>query len=83
MLLIGKDRRLDGILAKDTGDHVTLNGKTISDRDGHEAEAVQIIKDNPKLSLSKLVARMAEHRIKRSKSWVGNKRADVLHRGQI
>jgi len=62
-------------------DHVTLNGKIISDRDGHEAEAMQIILDNPDLSLSKLVAIMAERGIKRSKSWVGNKRADVLHVG--
>ena len=63
------------------GDHVTLSSKSISDRDGNEAEALQIIKENPDLSLSKLVSKMAEHGIKRSKSWVGNKRADLLHVG--
>jgi AAA domain-containing protein/primase-like protein len=75
----GSDCRLH--IVDKPGDHVTLNGKIISDRDGHEAEAMQIILDNPDLSLSKLVAIMAERGIKRSKSWVGNKRADVLHVG--
>jgi Bifunctional DNA primase/polymerase, N-terminal/AAA domain/Primase C terminal 1 (PriCT-1) len=75
----GPDCRLH--IVDKPGDHVTLSGRSISDRDGNEAEAVQIISDNPNLSLSKLVAKMAEHGIKRSKSWVGNKRADLLHVG--
>jgi len=75
----GPDCRLH--IVDKPSDNVTLNAKSISDRDGKEPEALQIIKDNPKLSLGKLVAKMAEHDIKRSKSWVGNKRADLLHVG--
>ena len=75
----GPDCRLH--IVGEPGDHVKLNGKAISDRDGNEAEALQIIRDNPTLSLSDLVELMAEQGIKRSKSWVGNKRSELRGSG--
>jgi hypothetical protein len=75
----GPDCRLH--IVDKPGDHITLSTRSIGDRDGNEGEAVRIIQENPTDSLSKLVAKMAERGIKRSKSWVGNKRYDLLHVG--
>jgi len=66
------------------GSNVKLSGKKVgtkADKDGREAEALQIIRDNPKLSLPKLVAKLAEHGIDRKASWVGNKRREVFGGG--
>ena len=66
------------------GAHVKLNSKSVGPRgnaDGRETEALQVIEDNPKLSLSKLVSKLAELGIKRSKSWVGNKRYEIHNVG--
>src|SRR6185369_4810601 len=64
-------------ILKPPGLEVKLNGKPVgtpSNRDGMEQAALQIIHDNPKLSLGKIVAKLREVGIRRSKSWVGNKR---------
>jgi len=66
------------------GDGVRLNSKSVGapgDADGNEEAALQVIRGNPTLSLSKVVLKLKEMGIKRSKSWVGNKRFEVLHTG--
>jgi len=78
----GPDCRLH--IVDKPGDHVKLSSKSVgaqSDADGREADALQIIKNNPALSLSKLVDKMAANGIKRSRSWVGRKKAEVLGTG--
>lgn len=62
------------------GEPVKLNSKSVGPRgnaDGKEAEALQIIKDNPALSLSTLVRKLADAGIERSKSWVSDKRYEI------
>ncbi len=66
------------------GNHVKLSSKNVgapADADGKEEAALQVIRDNPTLSLSKIVRKLAEVGIKRSKSWAGNKRYDLLNTG--
>ncbi len=78
----GPDCRLH-ILDK-PGDHVVLNSKGVgaqADKDGKEETALQVIRDNPTLSLNKIVGKLDEIGIKRSKSWVGNKRYEILNVG--
>jgi hypothetical protein len=53
-------------------------GARPADADGREAEALQVIKDNPKLSLRLIVYKLKELGIKRGRSWVGNKRFEIL-----
>jgi Bifunctional DNA primase/polymerase, N-terminal/AAA domain len=63
---------------------VVLNGKpkgAKGNADGREEDALQVIRDNPTLSLSKIVHKLDGMGIQRSKSWVGNKRFDLLHVG--
>lgn len=55
--------------------------KTIADRDGKEEVALAVIRANPDLSQAKIVRKLKEMGITRSRSWVGNKRFDVLHKG--
>jgi hypothetical protein len=78
----GPDCRLH--IVETPGDHVKLSSKNVGtpgDVDGKEGEALQVIRDNQTLSLSKIVRLLDERGIKRSKSWVGNKRYDLLHAG--
>jgi hypothetical protein len=66
------------------GDHVKLNNGTPGtprDADGREAEALEVIRDNPTLGVRKVVDILRGLGIKRGKSWVGNKRFDVLGAG--
>lgn len=49
--------------------------------DGREEEAMQVIRDNPTLSQQKIAVKLGEVGIKRSKTWVGNKRYELLHTG--
>ena len=63
---------------------VKLSSKPVgplSNRDGKEDAALQVIRDNPKLPLGKTVAKLRELGIRRSKSWVGSKRFELLGRG--
>jgi hypothetical protein len=53
----------------------------IGNADGREEEALQVIRDNPTLSQPKIVLKLEEMGIKRSKSWVGNKRFELLNAG--
>jgi hypothetical protein len=55
--------------------------KTNANADGKEETALDVIRDNPNLSLSKLVLKLKEMGITRSKSWVGEKRYEVHHTG--
>lgn len=59
----------------------TVARRTTANTDGNEKAALQFIRDNPKLSLSKTVSKLKEMGIKRSKSWVGEKRHELLHTG--
>lgn len=45
-----------------------------ADSDGREAEAMQVIRDNPALPLRKVVEILKAMGIKRGKDWVGHKR---------
>jgi hypothetical protein len=49
--------------------------------DGREEEALQVIRDNPALSQPKIVLKLHDLGIERSKSWVGNKRFELLNVG--
>jgi len=55
--------------------------KTASNIDGKEDQAVQFIRDNPKLSLRKTAQALRELGIKRSDSWVGNKKHELFGTG--
>jgi Bifunctional DNA primase/polymerase, N-terminal/AAA domain len=57
---------------------VVIGKSKKADADGKEDIALQVIRDNPKLSIRKLAAKMKDLGIKRSPSWVGNKRFEVL-----
>jgi len=57
------------------GAQVLLGSK--ANKDGKEEAAVQVIQDNPALSQAKIVTKLKELGIQRSKSWVGNKRYDL------
>jgi hypothetical protein len=66
------------------GANVVLAAKkkgTVGNADGREDEALQIIRDNPTLSQPKIVLRLKEMGIERSRSWVGNKRFELLNAG--
>jgi hypothetical protein len=54
-----------------------LSHKTAANQDGRDAEAVDVIRDNPELSQVKIVAKLKTMGITRSRSWVGNKRFDL------
>lgn len=58
-----------------------LTSKTTADKDGREADALQFIKDNPDMAVREVVLNLKEMGIKRGKTWVGNKRFEVLGRG--
>lgn len=55
--------------------------KSTADADGKEEAALQVIRDNPKLSHKKVALKLKEMGIDRSPSWVGNKRADMTGTG--
>jgi hypothetical protein len=66
------------------GSSVILNGKKkgqVSNVDGREEEALQVIRDNPTLSYVKTSAKLKELGIDRSPAWVGLKRPEVLNTG--
>jgi hypothetical protein len=66
------------------GAHVVLRSKPVgypADRDGQEEAALQVIRDNSTLSVSKHVHKLEETGIKRSKSWISTKRYEELHTG--
>lgn len=66
------------------GDGVRLNSKgsgAPADADGNEEAALQVIRDNPTLSIRGVTAKLKELGIKRSKSWVGDKRYELLNVG--
>jgi hypothetical protein len=66
------------------GPEVRLSSKATGPKgnsDGREEEALQVIIDNPTLSQQKIVAKLKEMGIKRSASWVGNKRFELLNTG--
>jgi 3-deoxy-D-arabino-heptulosonate 7-phosphate (DAHP) synthase len=49
-----------------------------SNTDGREAEAIQIIRANPESTLRELVVKLKAVGIERGRSWVGDKRNDLL-----
>jgi hypothetical protein len=64
------------------GERVVLNTKPVGTRanaDGKEEAALQVIRDNPALTQNALVLKLKEAGIKRSKSWVGDKRRELLN----
>ena len=63
---------------------VTLSCKSAgakADKDGRGEEAAELIRSNPTLSITKLVELLADHGIKRKKTWVGDKRAEINKTG--
>jgi hypothetical protein len=78
----GPDCRLHIVAVPDNG--VRLNSKNVGapgNPDGNEEAALQVIRDNPLLSLRGIVLKLKDLGIKRSKSWVGDKRYELLNRG--
>ena len=78
----GKDCRLH--IVDKPGEHVKLNSKPVgapANPDGKEEEALRVIRENPALSIRGVTAKLRELGIKRSKSWVGDKRYEVLNVG--
>jgi len=78
----GPDCRLH--IVDKPGDHVRLSSKNVgapADTDGNEETALQAIKDNPKLSQRDLENLLKGMGIKRSKTWVGNKRRELSQTG--
>lgn len=72
------------VIVAEPGAHVILNSnaKTFTaDKDGKEADAVQFIRDNPNMSVRDVVLNLKEMGIKRAKTWVGEKRYEVLRKG--
>jgi hypothetical protein len=66
------------------GTNVRLSTKSVGapgNPDGNEEAALQVIRDNPTLSLRGIALKLQELGIKRSKSWVGDKRFEVLNTG--
>jgi Bifunctional DNA primase/polymerase, N-terminal/AAA domain len=61
------------------GSHGATVAKTPANADGRKADALQVIRDNPHLSLSKIAAKLKAMGIKRSKSWVGNQRYEIVN----
>jgi hypothetical protein len=49
--------------------------------DGKEEQALQVIRDNMTLSLSKIVLKLKDAGIERKKSWVSEKRVEIRHTG--
>jgi hypothetical protein len=54
-----------------------MSHKPAADKDGREAEALQVIRDNPGLTQAKLVTKLKALGIKRGRSWVGNKKGEL------
>ena len=78
----GEDCRLH-IVGK-PGEHVKLSVKAVGapgNADGNEEAALQVIRDNPTMTIRDLVLKLKEAGIKRSKSWVGDKRYELFHTG--
>ncbi len=66
------------------GDNVKLSSKAVgspSNADGNEETALQVIRDNPTLSQRAIALKLKELGIQRSKSWIGDKRYELLHKG--
>jgi AAA domain len=78
----GPDCRLH--IVGEPGSHVKLNSKAVgapADADGMEEKALQVIRDNPNMAIRAIVVKLKEMGIKRSKSWVGDKRFELLKKG--
>jgi hypothetical protein len=78
----GPDCRLH--IVAEPSSNVVLNGKPSgkpTNADGNEETALAIIKNNPKASLRELARLLKEAGIKRGKSWIGDKRYELLHVG--
>jgi hypothetical protein len=52
-----------------------------SNKDGRDAEAVEFLKANPKMSLREIVYALKERDIVRGKSWVSNQRYELMQDG--
>lgn len=64
------------------GAKVTLKPAGVkADADGKEQEALQVIRDNAKLSARDIVTKLKELGIQRGRTWVTNKRFEVLGTG--
>jgi hypothetical protein len=59
----------------------TVSKKTSANLDGKEETALQVIRDNPSLSIAKVERKLKEMDIQRSKTWIGNKRFELLNVG--
>jgi hypothetical protein len=52
-----------------------------ADKDGREADALKVIMENPDTSVRGILLLLKDLGIKRSKTWVGDKRYELLQRG--
>ncbi len=78
----GPDCRLHIVAPPDS--NVKLNSKPVGpkgDKDGKEAAALQLIRDNLTLSHAKIVGKLKAMGVERSTSWVGNKKAEITGTG--
>ena len=64
-----------------TDDEATEPAGPKADADGREEEAIQVIRAHPDFSLRDIVVKLEEAGIKRSRSWVGEKRLKLLGTG--
>jgi hypothetical protein len=58
-----------------------LKSKTSGNRDGKEDEAVKFIRDHPNMTIRATVDTLVTLDIKRSKTWVTNKKAELAGTG--
>ena len=70
----GEDCRLHIV---DEPGTAVLKSKTSGNRDGKEDEALQLIRDNPEMSLRQLEAALKAKNIKRGTNWIRLKRAQA------
>ncbi len=85
MLLLPLVRLANRAYAVSAGrDTVKLSSKSAgaqADADGQEDAALQLIRESPDLSLTKLVGKLKAAGIRRGETWVGEKRYEIHNTG--
>jgi len=61
----------------------TVAKKSTANLDGNEDAALQVIRDNPNLAIRKIVLKLKEMGIERKKSWVGEKKYELLQENGV
>ena len=79
-IMSGKDCKLHMVNNPGKATLATNKAGAKADKDGREAEAMKIIIDNPDTPVRGILLLLKDLGIKRSKTWVGDKRYELLHR---